>query len=230
MQSDSSTVAPGYCACGCGSETTIYRGVPRAFVVGHSRRGKPWKGPSLDERVWARVDKSGVCWIWTGGRFRDKNGRETYGAMSMGGRWHHAHRVVWMLVRGPIPDGLWVLHNCPGGDNKLCVNPDHLYLGTVRDNVDDAMRKGQLLTGDKSPMHLHPEKASHGDAHWTRQEPAKVARGERQGQAKLTEMAVRDIDSRYRAGGVSLSQLGREYGVHLSTIWLALKRRNWKHV
>lgn len=51
---------------------------------------------------------------------------------------HGAHRVSWVLHRGPIPDGSYVLHKC---DNRLCVNPEHLFLGTAKDNHEDMMRK-----------------------------------------------------------------------------------------
>jgi hypothetical protein len=51
------------------------------------------------------------------------------------------HRFAWELAYGPIPDGLWVLHHC---DNPPCVNIDHLYLGTVKDNTADMMRRGRM--------------------------------------------------------------------------------------
>jgi hypothetical protein len=54
-----------------------------------------------------------------------------------------AHRVAWELVHGPVPDGLCVLHNCPAGDNPSCVNVEHLFLGTMRDNTQDMIAKGR---------------------------------------------------------------------------------------
>lgn len=86
-----------------------------------------------------RVDESG-CWLWraTGGR--------RYGSLFVDGRREQAHRVSWLLHRGKIPDGLHVLHKC---DTPLCVNPDHLFLGTHADNMADMKAKGRARSGHK---------------------------------------------------------------------------------
>jgi hypothetical protein len=82
-------------------------------------------------------DKNG-CWIWK----QSHCGNEThkYGGWSMNGKFIRAHRASWILFRGPIPDGLCVLHNC---DVPSCVNPDHLRLGTLSDNRRDAVIRGR---------------------------------------------------------------------------------------
>lgn len=90
---------------------------------------------TADAWFWPKVDKSGECWIWKAGKSAG------YGMASMNRRLRHAHAIAWELTNGPIPDGLDVLHNCPGGDNKACVNPAHLWLGTQRDNTIDWYRK-----------------------------------------------------------------------------------------
>jgi hypothetical protein len=95
-------------------------------------------------RFWTKVDTSGDCWEWTG-----KLNDEGYGQFRHAGE-NSAHRTSWVLHHGPITDGLWVLHHC---DNRRCVRPDHLYLGTVQDNVRDAMsrdrvRRGPWVTND----------------------------------------------------------------------------------
>ena len=64
------------------------------------------------------------------------------------GRMLKTHRIMFELFKGPIPEGMLVLHNCPGGDNKSCCNPDHLYLGSQQANMDDAVSKGQLKLGE----------------------------------------------------------------------------------
>lgn len=85
---------------------------------------------------WPKVDKSGECWIWTATKTRDG-----YGAVKVMYRPRTAHSVSWELANGPIPDGLIVCHNCPGGDNPSCVNPAHLFLGTYSDNQNDRWDK-----------------------------------------------------------------------------------------
>lgn len=87
---------------------------------------------------WARVRKTNKgkgCWIWRG--TLHSNG---YGAVKRRGRIFSAHRMSWMLTRGPIPKGLFVLHLC---DVPNCVNPAHLFLGTQKENMRDKTRKGR---------------------------------------------------------------------------------------
>lgn len=89
------------------------------------------------ETFWAKVDKSGDCWLWTGTRDRIGYGH-------LGARWARpdtlAHRISWRIANGPIPHGLMVLHKC---DVRPCVNPDHLYLGTQKENARDRHERGR---------------------------------------------------------------------------------------
>jgi len=81
------------------------------------------------------------CWGWIGSH--DAGG---YGQIHHEGRIQPAHRVSWMLVNGPILDGLCVLHHC---DNRPCTNTEHLFLGTKKDNMMDAAAKGRIATRPK---------------------------------------------------------------------------------
>src|SRR5262245_35045500 len=110
----------GFCHCGCGQRTKIatetrkergrVKGQPLRFIAGHHARTRR----TTEEKFWSLVDKSGgpdACWPWMGSK--DKG----YGRISWLGKTYPAHHLAWILVNGPIPEGLNVCHNCPGGDN-----------------------------------------------------------------------------------------------------------------
>lgn len=102
---------------------------------------------TLRERFWSKVDRAGpahpqlgtACWTWVGSKSEKGYGRLSAGKHRASPL--RAHRVSWELHKGPIPDKMFVLHNC---DNPTCVNPDHLFIGTARDNTRDMVRKGRL--------------------------------------------------------------------------------------
>jgi HNH endonuclease len=97
---------------------------------------------TVEERFWAKVEKTEGCWLWMG--YRNKKG---YGMFKMPDRVQLAHRAAWMLTNGPIPDGLDVLHKC---DNPPCVRPTMLFLGTNADNQQDSVRKGRHVSTKKT--------------------------------------------------------------------------------
>lgn len=119
-----------------------------------------------------------------------------------------AHRFAWEITRGPIPDGLHVLHRC---DNPPCCNPDHLFLGTHIDNVADMVAKGRGAKGERSGARLHPER---------------VARGERNGTAKLTAAQVAEIRATPRKVG-SQHALALRFGVSDATISMIVNGKAW---
>jgi hypothetical protein len=167
----------------------------------------------LIERFWSYVDRSGgdeACWIWTGGR-----NIRGYGVFRIGSTKINSHRYAWIIIRGPVPDSLYVCHDCPGGDNPACVNPAHMFLGTNGDNQRDASAKGRSAHGDNHPSRLHPER---------------LKRGEENGQSKLTTEQVRSIRVEYATGAMTQDELAQKYHVVRNAIWMIVRRKTWVHV
>jgi hypothetical protein len=151
------------------------------------------------EQFWGKVDKeistifyNGTrCWEWTG-----SSRGSGYGQASMGSRQrqYFSHRLSYEITFGNIPDGLFVLHHC---DNRLCCNPEHLFLGTHKDNMQDMVRKGR-----------------HADF-----------RGELHPQHKLSNAQVSEIQLKYSSGTITHRQLAKEYGVWCSSIFYIVNRK-----
>jgi hypothetical protein len=105
------------------------------------------------KRFRAKIQKGedGECWLWTGGKVDGAYGQCTRGAPFRG--MVLAHRAAWILSRGPIPEGLDALHNCPGGDCPGCVDPAHLWLGCHGENMRDKIGKGRTTAGLRGVSH-----------------------------------------------------------------------------
>lgn len=101
------------------------------------------------ERFVSKIKKSDGCWLWTS----CKRGITGYGAFRFNGKVVNSHRMAYELFIGKIPEGMLVCHKC---DNKMCVNPDHLFLGTERDNYYDAVSKGRVIFGVKGKSFKKP--------------------------------------------------------------------------
>lgn len=96
-------------------------------------------------RFWSKCEKTDSCWNWVA---KSRNNGYGFYSVKKHNKVHHffAHRLAWQLTNGPIPKGQCVLHKC---DNKLCVNPDHLFLGSNSDNIKDMLKKGRQVKGSK---------------------------------------------------------------------------------
>lgn len=142
------------------------------------------------------VDSNG-CWYWLG----TKN-TSGYGNMGVGSRTDNsrstqkAHRVAYYIFAGVDPKGFDVCHKC---DNPSCVNPDHLFLGTEKENVADMIAKGRHV----------------------------FVSGEKHGNSKLTEEKVREAKM-LRKSGASYYKLAKRYGVYRETIRSAIIGKTWK--
>lgn len=177
------SLAGPYCSRACYGISK--RVDPVDYFWKHVKRGPDWRS----------------CWLWIG----ERNQSTGYGQIPRSfkkrgafGAEIKAHRVSWLLAHGSIPDGLRVLHHC---DNPPCVRPDHLFLGTPKDNAADRDNKGR------------------GDA----------PRGARSSGAKLTPQAVRQLRARHAAGAKTTALMAL-YGLSFSQVRRIVLHECWGHV
>jgi HNH endonuclease len=158
-----------------------------------------WQQAPLKERFARYVgepDKNG-CIPWLGGT--TKKNREGYGTINLGNnsrKSDKAHRVAWELVNGPIPEKLQVLHTC---DNPICVNAEHLFLGTHDDNMKDKASKGRgaSMPGDENPS------------------------------VKLTKEDIIEIRNMHKSKKMSYTELSKKYNISDVQIWRIVSYRSW---
>ena len=166
-------------------------GAPDLQPVGGKRGIKP-------KTFWVRVDMRDPeqCWNWLGTAQTGTG----YGLIKLRpyGKQFRAHRVSWELMFGPVPPNLEVCHSC---DRPSCVNPFHLFVGTHRENMRDAARKGRT---HKPTGHLNPN-------------------------VKLDRRKVLEI-RRLRATGMSYLKIARVMGVAKNTVEAVITGRTWGHV
>ena len=159
----------------------------------------PRISPQDTARFWSKVDRSrgpSACWPWTAGTFQ-----ADYGSFWLNGANHNSHCIAWRVTHGAIPDGLFILHKCPGGANRRCVNPAHLYAGTQLQNVWDTVKDGR---------EHHPV-------------------GETHPMAKLTEADVRQIRG-LRREGLAINQIAKVFAVSPTAIYRIVRGIGWTHV
>lgn len=138
-----------------------------------------------------KIDPSTGCHIWTAAC------RAGYPAIWQNGKHHKTSRVVYTITKGPIPHGQVVRHVC---NNKLCVNAEHLIVGTQRENIQDSMDAGTF------------------------------PRGSTQGSAKFSDREVRALRSFKWEGVLTLSELGEIFGAHPDTVSRILRGKTYKGV
>lgn len=151
-------------------------------------------------RFWERVKKTDNCWIWNAST--DSSG---YGHMKFCGEFKKSHRISWEIHNGPIPPKILVCHKC---DNPPCVRPDHLFLGTNKDNKEDCVKKNRHYKGGLPP-HVP---------------------GEKHGASILTEKQVLEIRKKYTGKYGNSIALAKEFGVDRTNIRRIVKRLTWKHI
>jgi hypothetical protein len=161
----------------------------------------------LKERFMEKITiKENGCWEWIGAT--DNN----YGQIWIDGKKEKAHRASYKLHYGEIPHNVLVCHKC---DNKICVNPEHLFIGTQSDNMKDCSNKNRTAF-KKYPYILRRKKT-------------KTTKGEQHHQAKLKEYQVIEIRNLFNSG-IRLRDISAKYGINRKHIQDIVHFRSWKHV
>ena len=140
----------------------------------------------------SQINEATDCIEWRGSK-----SPEGYGYIKVNGRTRYVHRTAYEIHKGAIPKHCVVMHQC---DNPRCINPDHLVVGSVADNIADKVAK------------------------------ARQAKGERNGRAKLRARQVAAIRRFHLAGRLTKSQLARKYSVDRACIDRIVSKRTWRHI
>lgn len=202
----------------CGEKFPFYKnkGRPIPRFCSHKCRGHTGFRPGgqlfisemTEEQKFDRLKKSFEkhvirkegCWDWKGsiakGGYPVMSCRREIGS-------DRGHRASWIIHKGKIPKGLFVCHSC---DNPICTNPEHLWLGTHKENNDDKIKKGRSANN-----------------------PFPIKKGSSNGSAKLNEEKVKEIKKLINIGR-SCYSLGKEFSVSKQTILRIKNSKNWKHV
>lgn len=151
------------------------------------------------ETFWKNVRKTDYCWEYI--KRIDTKG---YGRIQIYGKKQdlRAHRASWMLHNGKIPPNTFVCHKC---DNPCCIRPDHLFLGSPKDNIRDMMLKGR-------------QAPSHKTAHF----------GEDNAASKITSMIAQIIRAKYKTDLYSQQQLADQYGINQRSVSNIILHKTWK--
>ena len=182
----------------CGITFFPHRTVPGIYCSTRCR-GDAYRRPLLS-RLWDHSTIDGECWVWHGSRLRNRYHVLTYGQIRVNKKGLLVHQASWIEHNGSIQEGMKILHHC---DNPPCWNPDHLFEGTLTDNMQDALAKGRLRFPNK--------------------------RGEDHGQAQLTLDQVQQIKTLQHTGMRTIDiahMLDQPY----HRVWQIMRGRTWKHL
>jgi len=173
----------------CGKHYQRWRKFGDPFVTNISRLDIPF-----DEWFWQQiiVDERTNCWVWQLALVT-----QGYGQVSIKHKSYRAHRIAYELFYKESTQGKLVCHIC---DNPPCINPEHLFLGTAKENTQDMVKK---------------QRHNHGERHHF---------------AKLTKQAVLDMRKRHKQGNITIAQLASEYGVSPSSARKAIVGLMWRHI
>lgn len=169
---------------------------------------------NLNTRFSEKFKIDGSCWIWIGSL--DICG---YGKFFYNRKCCRASRVSYEIYKGKIPKGKLVCHTC---DNRKCVNPDHLWLGTHLENMEDCKKKGRVTNS-------FGRKASEETRKKLRQRPHSDRRGEKHHLTHLTNENIFEIRKLIESG-MKLKEIGLLFGVKRATIKNIKHRRSWSHI
>lgn len=161
---------------------------------------------------WAKVEVTSGCWLWNGGRTKAGYGVFRPRRDGRRGRMEGAHRVSYELAHGPPDEAADVCHTC---DNPPCVRPEHLFLGTPKENSEDMVRKGRVASGNRTGARKYPER---------------LERGSRRYNATLSEEQVADLVTLRRRTGLSERALAAHFKTSQTVVHGILSGRTWKHV
>lgn len=189
------------CKCECGKEKVI---VGEKLSSGRTRSCGCICSPLEKEAIektrkkikrFTYINQKNGCWEWQ--KYKNKLG---YGQICYMGKQLKAHRVSWIVFKGPIPDGMCVLHKC---DNPRCINPVHLFLGSMKDNVQDMINKGRHDYGMPIGIKAWHAKLTDEDVLWIRQQEYSWKKCE---------------------------EIAEKFGMSAFTIYNVFKRKTWKHL
>ena len=137
-------------------------------------------------------EKDLYCWEWQKCKFKDG-----YGQIGINYKKHRTHRISYQKFIGPIPKGKCVLHKC---DTRSCCNPNHLFIGTKKDNAKDRdlKKRGTI--------------------------------GERNGCSKLTRHQVIQIRNMWKTGDYTYLKLSNNFNIQQMQAWRIINNKRWKHI